>query len=286
MNPNVGSFPENARLALPDNPIRFKVLVVDQPGPHRDYLVGVLREVGYNVDAASGSEATYRKLRSSVRPVDLLIIDLESLQGVDGLRFLKVLKKDECCTDTQLIITIRGWLDERLVDLRGELAIRASFNKVRPLDELLCLVTAILPPGGQNLRASRRFPVKFLVHYAVGTNRHLFYASNLGLGGIFICNSQPDPVGTVAQLAFTLPRNTVPLKAEAKVVRAVQHVSEVGTLHYQMFPPGNGLVFVEMSAEHRRLLKEFCDQEETRIYRMPAMLTNRPMDEKTGQVTS
>jgi len=283
MNPNVGSLPQNTLLT--DDAIRFKVLVVDQPGPHLDDLVGVLGEVGYNVDAASDSKATYRKLRSSVRPVDLLMIDPESLQGVDGLRFLKVLKKDECCTDTQLIVTIGGLLDERLVDLRGELAIRASFNKVRPLEELLCLVTAILPPRGHDLRASRRFPVKFPVHYAVGTTRQVFYASNLGLGGIFICNSQPDPVGTLAQLAFTLPGNTVPLKAEAKVVRVVQHVSEVRTLRYQMFPPGNGLVFVEMRAEYRRLLKEFCDQEETRIFRMPAMLTNRPMAEKTGQVT-
>jgi CheY-like chemotaxis protein len=284
VNPNVGSLPQTAH--LPDNPVRYKVLVVDQPGPHLDDLVGVLGEVGYNVDAASDSETSYRKLRSSVRPVDLLIVDLECLHETDGLLFLKALKKDECCTDTQLIVTIRGPLDERLVDLRGELAIRGSFNKVRPLEELLCLVTAILPPRGHDLRASRRFPVKLPVHYAVGTTRQVFYASNLGLGGIFICNSQPDPVGTAAQLAFTLPGNTVPLKAEAKVVRVVQHVSGMGTLHYQTFPPGNGLVFVEMRAEHRRLLKDFCDQEEIRIFRMPAMLTNGPMAEKTGQVMS
>jgi CheY-like chemotaxis protein len=283
MNPNVGCLPENA--GPEDNPIRFKVLVVDRPGPHLDYLVGVLREVGYNVDTASDSQATYRKLRGSVRPVDLLIIDLESLHGVDGLRFLKVLKKVECCADTQLIIMIGGSFDERLVDLRGELSIRASFNKVRPPEELLCLVTAILPPRGHNLRASYRFPVKFVVHYAVGTTRQVFYASNLGLGGIFICNSQPDPIGTIAQLAFTLPGDTVRLKAESKVVRVVQPVSEVGPLHYQTFPPGNGLVFLEMRAEHRRLLKEFCDQEETRIIHMPAMLTNGPMAEKAGQVT-
>jgi CheY-like chemotaxis protein len=284
MNSNARSIPEEAHLA--DASIRFKVLVVDEHGPHLDYLVGVLREVGYNVDAALDSEATFRKLRSSVRPVDLLIIDLESLHGVDALRFLQVLRKEECCTNTHLIVTIRGWLDGRLVDVRSELAIRASFNKARPIEELLCLVTAILPPRGHNLRSSRRFPVKFLVDYGVGTNRQLFYANNLGLGGIFVCNPQPDPVGTLAHLSFTLPGNTVPVKAEAKVVRAVQQVSEVGTLRRQTFPPGNGLVFVEMRAEHRQLLKEFCDQEETRIFRLPTMLTNQLMDETIEQVTS
>ena len=284
MNANVSSFLENAHQA--GNAIRFKVLVVDQQGPHLDYLVGVLREIGYNVDTASDSQATYRKLRSSVRPVDLLIVDLESLQGVDSLRFLKILKQDECCTETHLIVTIRGLLDERLVELRGELAIRASFNKVRPLEELLCLVTAILPPRGHNLRSSRRFPVKFLVHYALGTTRQVVYSSNLGLGGIFVCNAQPDPIGTVAQLAFTLPGKEVTLKAEAKVVRVVQHASEAGPLHSQTFPPGNGLVFVEMSADHQRLLKEFCDEEETRIFRLPTMLANRLKDETIEQVTS
>jgi CheY-like chemotaxis protein len=284
MDSHAASFPENVQIA--DTPIRFKVLVVDEHGPHLDYLVGVLREVGYNVDAASDSEATFRKLRSSVRPVDLLIIDIESLHGVDALRFLQVVRKEECCTNTHLIVTIRGSLDGRLVDVRSELAIRASFNKLRPIEELLCLVTAILPPRGHNLRSSRRFPVKFLVEYAVGPSRQLLDTNNLCLGGIFVCNPQPDPVGTLAQLTFTLPGNAVPLKAEARVVRAVQQVSEVRTLHNQTFPAGNGLVFMEMLAEHQQLLKEFCDREETRIFRLPTMLTNGLMGETIEQVNS
>jgi len=267
-----------------DSPIRFKVLVVDQPGPHLEYLVEVLREVGYNVDAASDSETTYRKLRSSVRPVDLLIIDLECLHEVDALRFLRALKKESFCTSTQLIITTDRLLDERLNQVSRDLAIRACFNKARPLEELLCLATSILPPRGHNLRASRRFPVKFLVHYTLGASRHPYYATNLSRGGIFIVNSKPDPAGTEVELAFTLPGSTVALKAMAKVVRVVQQILEVGTSHYQMFPPGNGLAFVEMAAEHRLLLQEFCDQEETRIFGRSATMTRRPVVEKTLQV--
>jgi hypothetical protein len=202
------------------------------------------------------------------------------------LRFLQVLRSEECCTNTHLIITIRGVIDGRLVEVRNDLAIRASFNKVRPIEELLCLVTALLPPRGHNLRSSRRFPVKFLVDYTVGVRRQMFYANNLGLGGIFVCNPQPDPVGTLAGLTFTLPGNAVALKTEAKVVRVVQQSSEVGSLQYQTFPPGNGLVFVEMCAEDRRVLQEFCEQEETRIFRLPTMLTNRLIGEPVEQVTT
>ena len=140
-----------------------------------------------------------------MRPVDLLIIDLECLEEVDGLRFLQILKQEECCTDTQLIMTIHGLVDQRLNEVRDPLAIRASFNKARPFEELLCLVTTLLPPSGHNLRSSRRFPVKFLVHYAIGGTRQLCHAINLSLGGIFLRNSQPDPVDTLAKLAFTLP---------------------------------------------------------------------------------
>jgi len=284
MNSNRSSLPDN--MLQMDSPIRFKVLVVDQPGPHLEYLVNVLREVGYNVDAASDSETTYRKLRSSVRPVDLIIIDLECLKEVDGLRFLKALKKEEFCGSTQLIITTHRLLDERLNQVRSELAIYACFNKARPLEELLCLATSVLPPSGHNLRASRRFPVKFLLHYTVGASRYPYYATNLSRGGMFILNSRPDPVDTVVELAFTLPGSTVPLNGAAKVVRVVHQILEVGTSQYQMFPPGNGLAFVEMAAEHRGILNEFCEREESRIFGSPALLSTKSTAENTCQLAS
>lgn len=268
MNAKIMTLPNNS---LMDSPVRFKVLVVDQPGPHLEYLVEVLREVGYNVDAASDAEATYRKLKSSVRPYDLMIIDLESLHEVDGLRFLRVLKKQEFCAKTQLIITTHRLLDDRLTQASRDLAIHACFNKARPLEELLCLATAVLPPSGHNLRASRRFPVRFLVQYTVGKSHCVCYANNLSRGGVFIVNSQPDAVGTMAELDFTLPGSTVALHSGAKVVRAVRQNLAAGTSHYQMFPPGCGLAFQNMTAEHRQILNDFCDREETRIFGAAAM---------------
>ena len=259
-----------------DYPIRFKILVVDQQESYLQGVMDLLREVGYNVDAASDSDSTYRKLKNSVRPVDMLIIDLECVHNVDQLAFLRILRKAKFCKSTQLIITTRSSIDRRLIQVRDELAISASFNKTRPLDELVCLVTALLPPGGLNLRASRRVPVKFQVRYTAGINSQLHQAINLSLGGIFILNSQPDPVGTLVNLAFTLPGTNIPLKAEAKIVRVVQYALGAKTLQHQTFPPGNGLIFVDMSEEHRRMLREFCDQEETRIFRMPTLMTNLP----------
>jgi uncharacterized protein (TIGR02266 family) len=259
-----------------DYPIRFKILVVDRQGSYLQSVTSLLRGLGYNIDAASDSDSTRRKLKNSVRPVDMLIIDLDCIHNLDQLVFLRILRKAKCCNNTQLIITTHTSIDRRLIQVRDELAISASFNKARPLEELLCLVTALLPPGGLNLRASRRVPVKFQVCYTVGANSRLHQATNLSLGGIFILNSQPDPVGTEVNLAFTLPGTDMPLKAQAKVVRVVQYALDARTLQCQAFPPGNGLVFVDMSEEHRRMLREFCDQEETRIFSMPTLMTNLP----------
>ncbi|MEW5980625.1 MAG: PilZ domain-containing protein [Acidobacteriota bacterium] len=250
--------------------VRFKVLVVDAPGPHRDRLIDVLGEIGYNVDHAADSESTYRKLKTSVRPVDLLIVDLQSLHEVDGLRFLQLLKREEYCQSTQLIITTEGLLDDRLAEVRGGLAIRGCFHKLRPLEELVSLITAVLPPLGQNLRASLRFPVQFVVEYGVGAHRELYRASNLSLGGIFLETPQPDPVGTLAELRFVLPGGKERIQATAKVVRTVRYESEVATLRHQTFPPGVGLAFVTLSPEDRRLLTEFCQCEEARIFGWPA----------------
>ncbi len=284
MPENTSSFVENE--PAKDDQIRFKILVVDEPGSYLQNLVNSLQGVGYNVDFASDSETTYRKLKSSVRPVDMLIIDLEFTHDVDRLLFLKVLKKEELCKGSRIIITSHFLLDEKLVRARDELAIYASFNKSRPIEELLYLVTAVLPPGGQNLRTLRRVPVRFLVRSVVGKTSQLHQAANLSLDGIFILNSRPDPVRTLARLTFSLPETAILLNAEAKVVRVIQYASDVRALHYQSFPPGNGLVFLKMSEEHQSLLKQFCDQEETRIFKMPPMMMTNPQPLRTNQVIS
>ena len=246
--------------------MKLKILVVEQDPLYLRCLMEILTEVGFNVDACSDEDASYRKLKNSVRPVDLLILDLECIQEVDRFEFLRVLKEQEFCKDTKIIITTNSLIDERLNDARIELAICACFNKTRPLEELLYIVTDTLPPGGQNLRAFRRIPARFLVSYVVGQETQLHYAANVSHGGVFIRNTQPDPVGTVVQLTFSLPGRSSTLKATAKVVRIVQTFPDVSPLRHETFPPGNGLVFLEMTEKHKCVLKEFLAAEETRIF--------------------
>jgi len=247
--------------------IKLKILVVDQPGSnYARALVDSLNDGGFNADFCSDSETTYRKLKNSVRPIDLLVIDLACIQDTDGLAFLRVLKEQEFCQSLKTIITTNSILDPRLSSAQHELGIYAFFNKARSLEELFYIVADIVPPGGQDLRKSRRVPVRFLVNYLVDGKTQFYYASNLSHGGIFIRKSHADPVGTKVQLSFDLPGDSRTLEAAAKVVRVLQYPVSVSSLRYETFPPGNGLMFTEMSEHHRSLLKEFLAREEARIF--------------------
>ena len=92
--------------------------------------------------------------------------------------------------------------------------------------------------------------MRFLVSYLVDEKAQFYYASNLSHDGIFIRKSQADSVGTIAQLSFNLPGSSLALDAKARVVRVLRYPMNVRPLRYETFPPGNGLVFIEMSEDH------------------------------------
>lgn len=102
----------------------------------------------FSVDFCSSAEATYLKPRNLLRPLDLLIIDLECVEDVGHSLFLKIPKKAKFRTGSPLIITSRSMVEGRLIQLRDELAICTAFNKTSPLKELLCLVADLPPSGG------------------------------------------------------------------------------------------------------------------------------------------
>ncbi len=246
--------------------VKIKVLVVDKPDIYTSALVELLLEGGYNADSCYDAESAYRKFKSSVRPYDMLIIDLDALAETDGYLFLKALSREEMFKDMKVVITTNGLIDQRLSQQDQILNIGAFFNKTRTIDEFFLIVTDIMPPTGKQLRYSRRIPIKILVSYTVNEVTTLHYAVNLSHSGIFIQHSKPDPVETIAHVSFNLPGLSTPLVAKAKVMRIVQYDGPVSSLRNQNFPQGAGMAFVEISGEHRAELNKYLDQEEIRIF--------------------
>lgn len=246
--------------------VKIKVLVVDKPDIYTSALVELLLEGGYNVDSCSDAESAYRKFKSSVRPYDMLIIDLDALSETNGYLFLKALSREEMFKEMKVVITTNGLIDQRLSHQDQSLNIGAFFNKTRTIDEFFLIVTDIVPPTGKELRYSRRIPIKILISYTANEVTTLHYAVNLSHSGIFIQNSKPDPVGTIAKVSFNLPGVSTPLVATAKVMRIVQYDGPVSSLRNQNFPQGAGMAFVEISEDHKAELNKYLDQEEIRIF--------------------
>ena len=244
--------------------LRFKILVVD--GEDSEFLrsaVSIFDEAGFNVDFCSDWDSMQRKLKHSVRATDFLIIDLTCFRDRDGYLLLTELRGKEYSKDLKIILTTDSLVEELLLQTRRELGIVATFNKTRNVEELLYVLTNILPPGGENLRRSRRIPARFLVHYAINGKSKVLCARNLSQAGIFVQNHTPDPVGTLVELSFTLPGSTSKLTVKARVARASAG-SRVAK--QEAFPAGNGLEFTGISEAGARLLREYVKHEELRIF--------------------
>src|SRR5215469_10478572 len=94
---------------------------------------------------------------------------------------------------------------------------------------------------------TRRYPRRnahkaMLVVWKKGSQKYVSRAENLGLGGLFICSQQPQPVGTSLQLLFNVPEGEVRARA---IVR-------------NLVPSrGMGLAVVSMEQEHRARLERW-----------------------------
>ena len=244
--------------------LRLKILIVDREDS--EFLrsaVSIFDEAGFKVDSCSDWDCLLRKLKCSVRAIDFLIIDLACFQIRNAYLSLVELREREYLKDQKIILTTNTLVEEILRQKRRELGIVATFNKTRNVEELLYVLTNIIFSTGENLRRTRRIPAQFLVQYTVNDQTKVLWARNLSRGGIFVQNQSPDPVGTFAHLSFTLPGGESRLLVRARVARSTSgsHITEQG-----VFPPGNGLEFTEISEPAARLLKEYTDSEEFRIF--------------------
>ena len=105
------------------------------------------------------------------------------------------------------------------------------------------------PGNSQERRESPRIPVEMWVEES--TERELYFqrSGNLSAGGIFLENTIPHPKGTVVNLQFTLPGDTVPIKVRGEIVNAAAS-DELGM----------GIKFVDVEPDVERRIAEFVQR--------------------------
>ena len=96
-------------------------------------------------------------------------------------------------------------------------------------------------------RRSRRFkaPKGMLVGWQGGGKRNASIADTLSIGGVFLCVTEPLPVGTMVQLIFDAPSGEVRARANIRHGRAGR---------------GMGVQFVHMDSDSRARLYRFVQQ--------------------------
>jgi two-component system OmpR family response regulator len=116
----------------------MKILVVEDDAKVGPFLVRVLTEEGYVVDACRDGEAAVGQAGSGI--YDLLLLDW-MLPGADGVTVCRTLRERGVTTPV-LMLTARGEVAERVIGLEAG----ADDYLVKPfeLDELLARVRALL----------------------------------------------------------------------------------------------------------------------------------------------
>jgi uncharacterized protein (TIGR02266 family) len=96
-------------------------------------------------------------------------------------------------------------------------------------------------------RNAVRVPVEMWVEES--NDRELYFqrSANLSIGGMFLENTVPHPVGTVINIKFTLPGDTVKVMAKAQIVNASDSDSALGM----------GLKFIDLETSVEERIRSF-----------------------------
>lgn len=79
------------------------------------------------------------------------------------------------------------------------------------------------------------------------------YMKQVGLGGLFIENDDPPPMGEEIELSFSLPDDTHIIKAKGKVVWRMMNPT------HDVFAKGVGVKFIEISDKDKKKISDFVE---------------------------
>jgi uncharacterized protein (TIGR02266 family) len=102
--------------------------------------------------------------------------------------------------------------------------------------------------GEQERRSAVRVPVEMWVEQSTARELYFQRSANLSIGGMYLENTVPHPVGTVITIHFTLPGDTVRIECRAQIVNAAES-SDNGL--------GMGLKFIDLDPQVEVRIRNF-----------------------------
>ena len=229
------------------------LLLVDASASFVFYNAAVLRNLGYTVVSSKSAEDAISMMEKTVP--SLIIADIH-LPGMDGISFLKEIKKSPRLKDLPVVI-----LTEETDPGKKEACQRAGcaayLNKPVSPDMLYRTVQAASETvPRQFIRFSTSLKVSVGDGTAPGTAGKTEYATAISEGGLFISTLNPRPVDAVMPITIFLRDREIPVKA------VVLYQYAVGTGPHQ--EPGMGMRFTEISDKDRILIRAYIKDELTK----------------------
>ncbi len=232
----------------PQKPDRSKNYALLVDGYVRDlFATGmILQRFNYEVFIANSGEDALKLIEVSIP--DLVITEL-SLQNMSGLELLFHLKHTPETKDIPVII------HTAIGDQKHEVHCRATgcaafLRKPVSLDELYSSIQrATEEKPRQFMRLKTLLPVRVGGQQSHSAASSVEYISELSENGVFVRTLNPRQVDAVLPVNIII--NSVAVKLRAVVVRSV-------AMSQGLFKePGMGMKFIEISDEHRDLIRNF-----------------------------
>lgn len=227
------------------------LLLVESDLDSLKYTAMLLRRFGYQTYTATRA-ADALEITSAKAPA--LIITSALLKDMDGLEFIKQIRKDPRTADVSFIVLTR----------QGDMLQEARCYEAGAMDcisqpvsaELLyrAVQTVIEPTPRMDIRIQTMQPVK--VTNMPLDDREGVYTLDLSERGMFVRIAEPAPLNTRLSLQIDLSGRIIPVEA------AVLRTDRTGAGPYHQ--PGMGLGFVRIAPKDRECIREFIKDEVTR----------------------
>ena len=225
-----------------------RILVVDDEEDVQLLVCRILRDVGYDVEAASDGGEAIEKI--SARPPDLLVLDL-MMPGIDGWGVLEHLRR---VPDAPPVVVVTARADYSSFTRGVKEGAAAYVFKPFRFHELVATCQKILLTGPRRAAVTeerRQSPRRSLMVDVKVLSKErapiaLGELVNLGLGGAQVDLGVPLEVGDSVRIAFHSPAGGFPLSLDGAV--KWRGAASRGFAH--------GLAFVQPSPEEENALAE------------------------------
>ena len=220
--------------------LELKILAVDDEIASLELFMGIVEPLGYKVVGLTDSRQAAQRIMQEKFDLVALDVNMPHLNGFE----MAIRIRNSPLNQTAPIFMFTA--DNNIATMREGYAAGVTFYIVKPLNvaKLRGVFQAARGMMIQERRRYIRLPLEVDVIFSAGGHRFKARSLDLGQGGISLRGSCGLADGDIAEIEFSIPGESQPLKIMGKVIRKPD-------------PQGMALEFIEPEPSVRAALMRF-----------------------------